>query len=80
MAMAAALSTAMATKLNVTAIVPCENVSHFECWELDNPFTSSNQPGLVNSKTTFLGDLENMTYNVVPAGFDSGFHPAPANQ
>ncbi|KAJ0109946.1 hypothetical protein J7T55_014748 [Diaporthe amygdali] len=76
----AALSTAMATKLNVTAIGTHRNSSHFECWELDRPFTSSNQSGLVNTKTTVLGDVSKMTYNVIPAGFDSGFHPAPTNQ
>lgn len=78
----AAVSTAMATgtKLNVTAIGTYNHASRFECWELDQPFTSSNQSGLVNTKTTVLGDVSKISYNVLPSGFDGGFHPAPSNQ
>lgn len=80
LAILAALSTAMEIKLNVTAIGTHNNASRFECWELDEPFRSSNQSGLVDTRTTVLGDVSKMSYNVVPAGFDSGFHPAPTNQ
>ncbi|KAK2759566.1 small secreted protein [Colletotrichum kahawae] len=80
LAIFAALSTAMETKLNVTAIGTYNNASRFECWELDEAFRSSTQSGLVDTRTTILGDVSKMSYNVVPAGFDSGFHPAPTNQ
>lgn len=75
-------STAMATgtKLNITAIGTYKNASRFECWELDQPFTSSNQSGLISSRTTMLGDVSELSMNVVPSGFDGGFHPAPSNQ
>lgn len=78
----AAATTAMATgtKLNITAIGTYNNASRFECWELDHPFISSNQSGLVGTRTTLLGDVSNITYNVLPAGFESPLHPAPSNQ
>ncbi|KAG8163183.1 hypothetical protein KVR01_007661 [Diaporthe batatas] len=77
---AASTVTATGTKLNITAIGTYKNASRFECWELDQPFTSSNQSGLVNSRTKFLGDVSKLSMNVVPSGFDGGFHPAPTNQ
>jgi hypothetical protein len=78
----AAASTAMATgtKLNITAIGTCNNASRFECWELDQPFISTNQPGLVNTRATILGDVTNISYSVLPSGFNSPLHPAPSNQ
>ncbi|KAF9869309.1 small secreted protein [Colletotrichum karsti] len=77
---ALSLASAHSAKLNITAVAARNGVSHFECWELNTPFTSSNQSGLVKTRTASLGDVSKMTYNVVPAGFDGGFHPAPSNQ
>lgn len=76
----AALGVARAARLNMTAIGAHNGTSRFECWELDAPFVSSNQTGLVDTRTTALGGVAEMTYNVVPASFDGGFHPAPCNQ
>lgn len=74
------LKLALSANLNVTAITAQNGRSHFECWQLATPFVSSGQFGLVGTETSVLGDIANITYNVVPSGFDSGFHTAPFNQ
>ncbi|ROW04912.1 hypothetical protein VPNG_07046 [Cytospora leucostoma] len=66
--------------LNVTVIGANNGKSRFECWELDAPFMSSTQSGVVGTETTTLGDVANITYNVIPANFDSGLHNAPYSQ
>ncbi|KAI5920844.1 hypothetical protein F4810DRAFT_402295 [Camillea tinctor] len=71
---------ALSALLNVTAVGAHEGRSRFECWELSAPFVSSSQPGIAGTQTTSLGDVANITYNVVPAGFESPFHTAPVNQ
>lgn len=76
----AAQQPVLATKLNVTVVGAANGQSRFECWELDAPFVSSKQPGVVGSHATSLGDVTNITYNVVPANFDSPVHVAPTNQ
>lgn len=70
----------LSTKLNVTVVGAANGQSRFECWELDDPFVSSTQPGVVGSHTTSLGDVANITYNVLPAGYDSEVHVAPFHQ
>lgn len=75
-----AFKVASSTNLNVTVITAQGGQSRFECWQLCAPFTSSSQSGLLGTQTANLGNVANMTYNVVPAGYDSGFHTAPANQ
>lgn len=76
----AAQKPVLSTKLNVTALGAANGQSRFECWELDAPFVSSTQPGIVGTHTTSLGDVANITYNVVPAGYDSEVHTAPSHQ
>lgn len=70
----------LSTKLNVTVVGAANGHSRFECWEIDAPFVSSTQPGVVGSHTTSLGDVANITYNVLPAGYDSPDHVAPYYQ
>lgn len=70
----------LATNLNVTVVGSANGQSRFECWELAAPFISSAQSGIVGTQTTNLGDVTNVTYNVIPAGFDSGVHNAPSFQ
>ncbi|KAG4217675.1 hypothetical protein PC116_g33845 [Phytophthora cactorum] len=76
----AAFDVALATSLNITAIGAKDGKSRFECWELAAPFVSSSQDGIVGSQTTFLGDVSNITYNVIPSGFEPKVHSAPRNQ
>ncbi|KAK6952451.1 hypothetical protein Daesc_006988 [Daldinia eschscholtzii] len=75
----AAFDVALATSLNITAIGAKDGKSRFECWELAAPFVSSSQDGIVGSQTTFLGDVSNITYNVIPSGFEPKVHSAPRN-
>jgi hypothetical protein len=77
---AAAIDAVLSTSLNVTVIGAHSGKSRFECWELAVPFVSSTQSGVVGTETTFLGDVANITYDVIPADFDSGLHNAPYNQ
>ncbi|KAH8885831.1 hypothetical protein GQ53DRAFT_728421 [Thozetella sp. PMI_491] len=74
------LTAAAATRLNVTAINAYHGVSVFECWQLYGPFSVSTQPGLQGSTMLQLGDVSNITYNVVSAGLDGGWHNAPHPQ
>ena len=67
----------LATNLNVTVVGTANGQARFECWELAAPFVSSAQSGIVGTQTANLGDVTNITYNVIPAGFDSGIHNAP---
>ncbi|KAI1110082.1 hypothetical protein F5Y14DRAFT_444246 [Nemania sp. NC0429] len=74
------IGVATSSKLNVTAIGSHGGRSRFECWQLSTPFSQSNQNGVVGTAASFLGDVTNMTYNVIPSGFDGGFHTTPVNQ
>ncbi|KAL7622007.1 hypothetical protein AAE478_007508 [Parahypoxylon ruwenzoriense] len=80
LALFASFDLVLSVRLNVTAIGAQHGKSRFECWELLAPFVSSSQSGVVGTEVTSLGDVANITYNVIPAGFDSGFHTAPSNQ
>lgn len=71
---------ASALSLNVTAVAAKNGSSIFQCWSLDSPFKFSTQPGIVGSAYTFLGDIANMTYSVLPPGYVGGDHNAPSNQ
>ncbi|KAK9792921.1 putative Cupin type-1 domain-containing protein [Seiridium cardinale] len=76
----AAFNGVLSTSLNVTVVGAQGGMSRFECWTLAVPFDASSQHGIIGTQTTVLGDVSNITYNVIPVGFDSGFHTAPANQ
>ncbi|KAI1747997.1 hypothetical protein F4782DRAFT_518764 [Xylaria castorea] len=66
--------------LNVTVISSQNDLARFECWQMSSPLVQSTQFGIIGTATTFLGDVTNITYNVIPSGFDSGIHNAPSNQ
>ena len=69
-----------ALSLNISAVGAANNVSVLQCWQMDNPFESSGTPGIGGSATAKIGDTANITFTVVPAGFDGGLHNAPFNQ
>lgn len=79
-AAAVALPSPSPPKLNLTAISAHNGESTLACWQLDNPFTQSNVPGTVGSKSLSLGDIGNSTLSVLPPHFDGGFHNAPTLQ
>lgn len=78
--LSARLGALASTNLNVTVVGAANGTSRFEYWELTAPFDTSAQTGIVGTGTTSLGNVANITYNVIPAGFDSGLHNAPYNQ
>jgi hypothetical protein len=71
---------ASALNLNVTVVGSHDSRSRFECWQMSVPFERSSQQGVAGTSVSFLGEVTNVTYNVIPAGFDGGFHVAPRNQ
>lgn len=69
-----------ALRLNITANGAANNASTIECWQMDTRFESSATPGVSGSATALIGNAANVTFTVVPAGFDGGLHRAPFNQ
>lgn len=69
-----------ALSLNITVTGAANNASTIECWQMDTPFASSATPGVSGSATALIGKAANITFTVVPAGFDGGLHRAPFNQ
>jgi uncharacterized membrane protein len=63
--------------LNVTAITAQDGVSIFQCWQILPGFTTSSQAGTIGASILQLGNLSNMSYSVIPPGFNAGFHNAP---
>lgn len=70
-----------ALSFNVTATSAKDGASTFECWQLDTPPVVSQQDGLQGTMSQILGEVSsNITYNLLPAGFQEPLHPAPSNQ
>lgn len=69
-----------ALSLNITVTGAVNNASTIECWQMDTPFESSATPGVSGSAAALIGLAANITFTVVPAGFDGGVHRAPFNQ
>ncbi|KAI3322019.1 hypothetical protein HD806DRAFT_536491 [Xylariaceae sp. AK1471] len=67
-------------KLNVTAIGARGGSSTLECWQMDQPFNTSTQPGISGSADTTLGSVSSLSYTIIPSQFDGGLHNAPQNQ
>ncbi|KAH9981914.1 hypothetical protein BJV74DRAFT_887253 [Russula compacta] len=68
------------TYLNVTAISATNGASTLECWQLLPNFTTSSQSGTTGASILQLGNLANMSYSVIPPGFNASFHNAPTQQ
>ncbi|KAI5866889.1 hypothetical protein GGS23DRAFT_552590 [Durotheca rogersii] len=66
--------------MNLTSITGRDQVSVFECWQLDTPFASAGTPGIQGSQVLDLGAVDNATYTVVPPRFGGSFHNAPYKQ
>ena len=65
---------------NVTTTAAENGNSVVECWQFEDPFTTSTQPGVQGTSSTRLGNLLSGTYSIVPAGTNGGPHNAPAPQ
>ncbi|KAI0398740.1 hypothetical protein F4802DRAFT_592232 [Xylaria palmicola] len=79
-ALPALLPLAASLKLNVTAIGAHHGSSTLECWETDQPFDVSSEPGTSGSAQAQLGGVSTLSYSVLPSNFDGGIHNAPRNQ
>lgn len=77
----AMVETCAALHLNLTAISANRyRQSTLECWAMDAPFVVSTDAGIAGSASVSLGNVTNLVYTVLPAGFDGGLHVAPKNQ
>lgn len=68
------------TSLNVTALSASNGASTLECWQIVPDFTTSSQAGTIGASSLQLGGLSNMSYSVIPPGFNASFHNAPTFQ
>ncbi|KAI0467437.1 hypothetical protein F4859DRAFT_244619 [Xylaria cf. heliscus] len=71
---------AASLKLNVTAIGARDGLSTLECWQLDQPFDTSTEPGTSGSAQAQLGNVSALSYSIIPSNFDGGLHNGPHNQ
>jgi hypothetical protein len=70
---------AQSDHLNITTIAVVNNVSVFQCWQLNQTITALPPAGIVNSTTLGpLGDPVNATWLSAPAGTLLGQHHAAA--
>ena len=68
------------TFLNVTAISAVNGASVIQCWQILPGFTTSSQSGTAGASILQLGAVANMSYSVIPPGFNAGLHNAPTQQ
>ncbi|KAI9440263.1 hypothetical protein F5148DRAFT_1379979 [Russula earlei] len=68
------------TFLNVTAISAQNGQSVLECWQILPGFSNSSQSGTVGPSILRLGNVANMSYSVIPPGFNGGLNNAPTTQ
>ncbi|KAF1813266.1 hypothetical protein P152DRAFT_457633 [Eremomyces bilateralis CBS 781.70] len=70
------------TRLQLTALVStAQDTSAIECWELNTPFTVSEDAGISGAMALpFEAVREGGTYTVLPARFYGGLHTAPREQ
>ncbi|KAI1295734.1 hypothetical protein F5Y03DRAFT_371717 [Xylaria venustula] len=71
---------ASSLNLNITAVTASNGSSILECWQLDQPFTTSTEPGISGTALLSLGDVSSLSYTMLPPHFDGGVHNAPRNQ
>ncbi|GAW19600.1 hypothetical protein ANO14919_090880 [Xylariales sp. No.14919] len=71
---------ATSLNLNVTAISARDGSSTLECWQMNEPFDTSTQPGISGTAQVSLGAASSLTYSIIPPNFDGGIHNAPENQ
>ena len=78
--MATKENTAAPENLDVTAISTRNSESSLECWRLAAPFVVSSQSGVMGAAFSNLGETRNVSYGVVPAKYDGGWHNGPNMQ
>ena len=68
------------TTLNLTALGARDGLSTIECWQLANPFQTTNQVGVPGTSQLPLGNITDMSYTVIPPKYFPDIHPAPIIQ
>ena len=71
---------AAAMHLNITTLAAFNGSSVLECWQLNSTLATSSESGTTGAFLSALGDVANMSYTILPAGYDGGRHNAPAAQ
>ena len=66
--------------LNLTSLGARNGASTIECWQLANPFQTTQQVGVPGTLQLQLGDVSNMSYTIVPPKFYPAPHNAPIIQ
>lgn len=79
-ALALSLPLVSSLNLNVTAIGARDGFATLECWQMDSPFETSSQPGTSGTAMAMLSSVSNLSYSIIPSGFDGGVHNAPYTQ
>lgn len=73
----AACAPAAVLKLNVTTVATDNGASVLECWQMDNPFSGSENEGTTGAMTTLLSSTKDTSLTIVPPNFVGGLHNAP---
>lgn len=66
--------------LNVTAITAKDGTSTIECWRLAAPFVVSTGAGIMGAAFAPLANAGAVSFGIVPAKYNGGFHNAPQVQ
>lgn len=69
-----------APRLNVTALGARDGSSTLECWQVEQPWILSSQPGTAGNALLLLGNVSNIIYTLIPPNYDGDVHHAPWNQ
>lgn len=75
-----AASVACETHLNVTAIGASDGLSRFECWQMNAPFSISNDKATKGAGIAQLGNVSNLIWSIGYPGQTVAAHTAPFNQ
>ena len=65
------------TAFNLTAISAVNGTSVLQCWQITLPLGVSQTAGIQGAAVQQLGDVSNMTWGSLPAGYPGVAHPAP---
>ncbi|CAD6591791.1 MAG: hypothetical protein ASARMPREDX12_005413 [Alectoria sarmentosa] len=65
------------TAFNLSAISAVNGASVLQCWQITLPLGVSQTLGIQGAAVQQLGDVRNMTWGSLPAGYPGTPHPAP---
>ena len=65
------------TAFNISAISAVNGTSVLQCWQITLPLGVSSTAGIQGAAVQQLGDVSNLTWGSLPAGYPGIAHPAP---